>query len=89
MSVVWKYDLPTKDHTLLLPEFAEVIHVDMQNDIPRIWVLIDDPHRTRKPRRFKTYETGKEFPPDRNRKYIGTFFSTSTGRDLVWHVFEE
>lgn len=91
MLKIFKYPLSrTTDLTQInLPKGAEILHVDVQDDRPQIWALIDSdlPAHETELRSFKLVGTGHEIdiPKDKLR-FIGTFFLQ--GRAYVFHVFE-
>ena len=63
-----------------IPKDGEVLTVQLQNDIPQIWILVV-PLKEKVKRIFRCYGTGKPMP-DNPGKYIGTFQWSS----LVYHV---
>ncbi len=85
MKTIWKYSMDQPDCTFDMPWNAKVLCVQVQNEIPQLWVLID-PSEYKIPTRFKTYGTGHDIP-DNAGIYIGTF-QMFRGR-LVFHVFQE
>lgn len=85
---IWKFEFPiSRDVALLMPQGAQVIHVDVQNSIPCMWAIVD----ARAPevyRRFRVYGTGHQLddlahPVRPIDSYVGTFQDEG-----VWHVFE-
>ena len=87
MLTVHKYNFPFPADTfeLHLPEGARVLHVGMQGDDPRMWVLVD-PKDFPTPRRFRVVGTGVPIEQSlEDWRHISTFFMG----EFVWHVFEE
>lgn len=81
--VIWKWSLMALDaQTLLMPKGAQVLSVQMQNDIPQIWALVDQ-NAPLETRIFNTYGTGNPMP-DAVGRFVGTFQLMQ----LVFHVFE-
>lgn len=82
---IWKYIIGPGKDPILMPEGAEILTVQTQNENACIWALVD-PGAPKTERYFDTYSTGYEIPCDMgiDRKYIGTFQMES----LVFHVFE-
>ena len=84
---IWKYDLlvPVLSRfTLLLPSGAEVLHIGMQYDAPRMWALVD-PTAELIAYYFIVAGTGNPIPWDPLLSYEGTF--QMYGGRLVCHVF--
>lgn len=82
MKVIWKFSIGYEITELLLPEDAQVLTVQIQSDVPQIWVLLDK-KAPAVVRRFRLYPTGLEADFE-NNKYIGTFQHSW----LVFHLFE-
>lgn len=88
MITVYKYELPANYNTYIdVPKGGEVLHLDVQNNTPFLWILIDTEAPTEQ-RRFRVYGTGHEIPTGEkdNLKFTGTFFINSSR--LEFHVFE-
>lgn len=69
--------------TLQLPEDAEVLTVEYQNNEPFFWVLLD----TNKPRITRNFEiVGTGNPLDDAKEY--TYIGTLHDEPFVWHFFE-
>lgn len=93
MKTIYKYQIPLLVNSrIYLPKDAEILSFQTQNDIPVIWVLVDEifafPEVSKEEREFAVFGTGHEVPQDiENLKYIGT---TQQSQDppLVWHLFE-
>jgi hypothetical protein len=85
MRRVYKYPVPVnKVFTLKLPEKAEILTVQMQQDNPKLWVLVEvgQPAITRT---FRLAETGYDIEEE-NLVYINTF-QVDSGQ-LIYHLFE-
>ena len=85
MTKVFKYPFNPADYfTLIMPQGAEILHVDVQQHQPCIWakVDIDAPIVVRK---FRMAGTGHELDED-VAEHIGTFFMSDGW--LVFHLFE-
>lgn len=83
MKTVWKY--PTRPDAFghELPAGARVIHFDMQNREPTMWVLVDtDAPLEERP--FLIAGTGHALPDD--VRHVGSCIDHGLG--LVWHLFE-
>jgi hypothetical protein len=93
---VFKYPLGVTDRQLVkLPFKAQILTVQLQNDMPHLWALIDDEAPTfnlssrRPPRNHEILIVGTGHPIDQRAedlKYISTF--QLNGGALVFHVFE-
>lgn len=85
MKKVFKYKLQTKDiQEIEMPELSEVLCVQIQNNVPCIWVKVDTKNELKK-RFFLVVGTGNPVP-DNPSNYIGTY--QLLDGDLVYHVFE-
>ncbi len=83
---IFKYPFEISDKVLILmPQYARVLSVQMQFDIPCLWALIDD-NSPLKERRFRLFGTGHPVPYSVG-EFIGTF--QMNGGELVWHLFQE
>lgn len=83
VKTIWKYPIGTETE-IEMPEFAQVLSVQVQNGEPFIWVLVN-PDLARTMRRFVTYGTGHQLPSNPGM-YLGTFQLSQLG--LVFHLFE-
>ena len=83
MLTIWKYELGIVDEqTITLPVNYELLALQMQNNTPCIWVLVDT-ESPQKDIKLVTYGTGHTIL--NHSTYIGTY---QTG-PLVFHVFVE
>jgi len=83
---IFKYEL--KDvgiQEIQLPEGAEILCIQTQNDIPFIWAVVYT-NVTFTKRFFEIYATGQSFDGNTDRKYIGTY-QIKNGA-YVFHCFE-
>jgi len=89
MKTIFKYDIEVKDDiTVMLPQWAKVLSVQVQDDKPKIWALVDTAMALEE-RRFKLYGTGhpiSAYDTDGTFKFVGTF--QLRGGQLVFHLFE-
>jgi len=86
MVTIHKYPFSvTDDFTKEMPEKAQIFCVQMQQEVPCIWAMVDTslPFETRE---FSIKTTMQAIDITERLDYIGTF-QTSTG-DSVWHLFE-
>ena len=88
MKRIFKYRIPTnvEHYHVDLPVGAKVLTVDVQNDEPFIWVLLDDSERMTVTRRFSFYATGQRILDDALGTYIG---SVQIFRIFMFHLFED
>lgn len=87
-KTIWKYELEvTGKNILLIPQDAEILSVQTQNETPCLWALVN-PDSQLEERYFEMFGTGHPVHCDMgvNRKFIGTF-QMSDGA-LVFHLFE-
>jgi hypothetical protein len=84
---IWKYPLKiTDEQTIDIPEYGEILSVQVQNSDPCIWVLVNPTEET-EPRVFEIFGTGHPLEVDLavSREFIGTFQQHGG----VWHLFEK
>lgn len=84
MRSIWKFPLPIGPSVVEMPNGAEVLTVQTQNDQPCLWALVDTDHDIIR-RVFDVFGTGHIMP--RSGKYIGTF--QLDGGAFMGHVFEQ
>ena len=83
---IWKFPLNVTDlQSHPIPEGAQLLAVQTQDDMPQLWALVDEKapivHRN-----FATYGTGNPMPDGDPGVYVGTY--QIRGGALVFHVFE-
>ena len=87
MKKIFKYQIDTTDEqSIEMPDSAEILTVQTQNNIPFIWAIIN----TESPKAkftLRIFGTGHLIPNDFNGKYIGTY-QLDFGGILVFHVFQ-
>lgn len=83
MNIIYKYKIEYGQKCIIeMPDQAQILSLQVQNDIPCIWVLVD-PNKPLVKRTFVTYVTGSI--PNPNHTFIGTY-------QIDWfvgHVFEK
>jgi hypothetical protein len=79
MKQIWKYKL--SESAIEMPIDAEILSVQLQNDVPHIWAMVS-PQTELEKRKFAIVGTGQSFD-DTNMKYIGTY----QDGPFVWHLF--
>jgi len=85
--IIWKYTLKVTDtQSFRIPKGSKILTVQTQNDIPCIWVLVDQKEELTEVRTIGIHGTGNPIP-DNPGIYIGTF-QIRYGQ-LVFHVFDE
>jgi hypothetical protein len=83
---IWKYKLDMPMLAFAMPAGAEVLCVQVQDEIPCIWGLVN-PVAPPKERYFEIKGTGHKIDGDcSDKKYIGTWQESPL--PLVWHLFE-
>jgi hypothetical protein len=101
MKSIWKFEFKIDDNVdIEMPEYAQILHVDVQlqrgrenvpvgqpqwNEIPCIWSRVDT-ERPMVKRRFFLTGTGHNLP-DILLEHIGTFKMDQDR--LVFHLFEK
>lgn len=88
MKTIHKFQIPIQDDFVLdLPLNAEVLCVQMQRDVPCVWVLLDTKDLATIARRFRIIGTGNPISDDEKLRHVGTF--QTEGERFVWHLFED
>lgn len=86
MKAIFKYLLEEKELSIIeMPKGSEILCVQLQNDKPCIWALVDEEKELGN-RFIELFVTGHPITELHNRKYIGTC-QLLEGR-LVFHCFE-
>lgn len=86
MKTIWKFDVPIRDEFgLLMPKDAEILKLDLQDGLPKMWALVD-PENLKKERFFIGRGTGHPIN-ESNIRYVGTVVMRD-GR-FVLHLFEK
>jgi len=85
MRTIHKYalELHTREQIVNLPEAAELLDIQIQNDALYLWaaVFTDVPLA---PRLFQIFLTGQQLPDDRWARHVATLQSN----ELVLHFYE-
>lgn len=87
---IWKYDVPISgdDIWLAIPSAEAPLCVQVQHEVPRLWIVVDPSWTGPCPtRRFRWVGTGWALPAARkDLSYVGTV--QTRGGALVFHLFE-
>lgn len=85
MKLIWKFPLSLTDSVIVkMPKNAKIISLQVQNEIPTIWAIVNDDQEFEE-RKFNIYPTGSWLDEELKQAYIETIQI----RKLVFHVFEE
>jgi hypothetical protein len=83
MKKVFKYDVSLEDtFTVKMPIGAEMLYTQAQNDIPRLWALVDTDKKEQE-YKFRLAGTGHPIDDSLVLKYIGTLQIYG-----VFHLFQ-
>lgn len=90
--IVYKYPFPTEPVSRVLegawPLGATVLHFDIQQGVPTLWVQCDEKRRdTLLPHRFVLYPTGYELQDPSKLRHVGS--AMTPDGSLVLHCYEE
>lgn len=81
---VWKFELQVTDEfKLTMPKGATPLHVEVQNDKPCLWALVD-PTAEREERTFYVHGTGHPVGP--GAEHVGSFMLMDG--TFVGHLFQ-
>lgn len=82
---VFKYQIPVEaSFSVEMPEEAQILCVQLQNDEPCIWAVVD-PAKPIVRRLFYIRGTGHRIAEAAEAEYVGTF--QYEGGTLVFHLF--
>jgi len=85
-KIIWKYEISSTQTLIEMPKDAQILSVQVQNEIPCIWVLVD-PEKPKNEKVIEIFGTGHKIPcVGINRNFIG-IFQLKLG-SLVFHLFE-
>lgn len=87
-KTIWKFKLEATGYQKIeMPIGAEILTIQIQIEIPHLWVLVD-PEAEKETRHFEIFGTGHSISSDMGspRTYIGTYQLIK--ENLVFHVFE-
>ena len=84
MKTIYKFQIDLRSETTLgLPAGAEVVHVAMQNEVPMMWILLNDQLPRKVARRFIIVGTGRGI-----RHKMAVHRGTVFNDPFVRHVLE-
>jgi hypothetical protein len=101
MKSIWKFEFKIDDDVdIEMPEYAEILHVDVQfqrnpdevmthpmgREVPCIWARVDA-ERPMVKRNFFIAGTGNPLPENMLLEHLGSFKMEQDR--LVWHLFEK
>lgn len=86
-KVIWKYPLSFGANFLHIPNGAEILSVQAQDNQPFLWALVDTDNQEEM-RQFQFFATGQDIYdiPNYALKYINT--CQFDGGAFVFHLFE-
>lgn len=85
MKTIWKYTVHWDEFTLEMQRGAQVLSVQVQDGVPRMWAIVD-PGAATETRHFRLVGTGHTINDTEELRFIGTF--QIHGGELVFHLFE-
>jgi hypothetical protein len=83
-KTIWKYPLYEPTSTVTMPLGAKILSMQMQHDVPTLWVLCD-PDNEQVTRVFEAIPTGGTVNDEDGYNYRGT---AQFSNGLVFHIFE-
>ena len=85
MHTIWKFLVQPSVFVLDLPSRARFPDVQIQEDEPQMWFLVD-PDAEKVKRQFVAFGTGHNVPEAEKLTHLGTF--QLPHEELVFHLFE-
>ena len=83
---IFKYQIETTDIQSVKMPKGSIIHcLQLQNNVPCIWAMVNPEEKEIETRVIAVYGTGHPIP-DSEQAYIGTY--QTSGGFFVFHVFE-
>jgi hypothetical protein len=92
-KTIWKFEMEIDDTQVInMPKGAEILSIQLQNNEPVIWALVNPEEPDKEPRQFEMFGTGYLIPCDIsiNRKFLGTIQPIGIGSSFsfAFHIFE-
>ena len=88
MDSIYKYELDVDDEQLLvLPAKAAILTVQVVDEVPYVYAVVDLDTEETEERHILTFGTGHHIEDNLKAHYIGTY--QLHGGKLVFHVFEK
>lgn len=89
MKTIWKYQIEAMVQVLEMPEGAEVLTVQLQDETITLWAIVDT-EKPKESRRFEVIGTGHSIEVDVSKDSQLIYISTvqNKSKRLVWHIFE-
>lgn len=85
-SVIWKYTILLGTTILNMPYGGTIRYIDVQNNLPCIWVEFNQGETNRETRRFEVFATGEPIYRGKIKDYVGSF--TLIDGAFVGHIYE-
>ena len=87
---IFKYEVEIDtSFSIKMPVNSKILNFHVQNNIPYIWVLVDEDNPLRE-RYFSIVGTGEEIDILCEQLiYIGTIHIKIEDMNIVWHLFED
>lgn len=83
MFKIWKYVIEGVGAEFGVPQNGKVLTIQMQRDVPTLWILVD-PDAPKEKRRFVLVGTGLPIKDPEGMEYVGSVQE----HIFVWHIFE-
>ena len=88
MITIYKYKLGETDtQELLIPTGSEILCLQLQNNIPCLWIKVN-PDNPQFKITIRMIGTGNPIPKNEKLSYIGTFQKQYGYDTLVFHIFQ-
>lgn len=79
---IWKFHFSIQDDVVIeVPDLLTPLTVQLQNDVPTLWAIVD-PNERKVKRRLYIYGTGHTIDP-----YVKQSVGTIQQNGFVWHIF--
>lgn len=89
MKTIYKYQIPTaRKFDLDLPDDYKILSVQIQNEEPVMWALIDTENRIKK-EYFQLILTGSNINNVENLSYIDSFQVSRYDGIFIFHLFKD
>ena len=89
MRTIWKYTVPFPPHdrfTLQIPQGARMLRVEVQHDVPCLWMFVPDTDAPKVARTYTVIGTGHPIS-EAAGFYVGSFHLLDG--DFVGHLFTD
>lgn len=90
-KTIWKYALEIETtNVILMPKGSEILSVELQNNKPFVWALVNPDEQNNETKIIKMFGTGEDVSNGLtvNKRFLGTIQPIENGVAFAFHLFE-